>query len=191
MSATVLPVVLAAPLFYFLTLKLRELAIVNYRLEDIAATDSLTQCLNRRAFTNKVNHWLKSDDDAIAATGALLVVDADHFKLVNDRFGHQSGDEALQLIAVTIKCAVRINDYVGRLGGEEFGIFLPDTDPQLATIIAERIRRSIGEAEFMPEGLPWQLTVSVGVVLFTRPMDYSELFKTCRRSALHGQGNGP
>lgn len=178
LAATVLPVVLAAPLFFYLTLKLRELALVNYRLQDVASTDSLTQCLNRRAFTKKVDRWLVTDDDgAAAATGALLIVDADHFKSVNDRFGHQSGDEALKLIAETIKAAVRTNDYVGRLGGEEFGIFLPDTDPQRATVIAERIRLSIAEAGFMPQGLPWHLTVSVGVVLFARPMDYSELFK--------------
>lgn len=177
-AATVLPVVLAGPLFYYMTLKLRELAIVNHRLEDVAATDSLTDCLNRRAFTSKVDHWLGvQDGDDAMATGAFLIVDADHFKEVNDRFGHQSGDEALRLIAGTIKTVVRSQDYVGRLGGEEFGIFLPGTDQQSATVIAERIRKSVADAGFLPQGSQWHLTVSVGVVVFTRPMDFSELFR--------------
>jgi diguanylate cyclase len=177
-SATVLPIVLAGPLFYYLTKKLRELAIVNHRLTDIAATDSLTECLNRRAFTRNVDQWLSHpDDERKVAVGALLIIDADHFKAVNDRFGHQRGDEALKLIAAAIKDVVRSRDSVGRLGGEEFGIFLPDAAPQRAAIVAERVRRAVSEAEFLPDGVRWRLTVSVGAVVFTQPTNFSELFK--------------
>lgn len=178
LSATVLPVVIAAPLFFYLTLKLRELAIVNHRLNDAASTDSLTQCLNRGAFTASVNLWLESTETNVTeATGALLIIDADHFKSVNDRFGHQRGDEALRLISSTIKGVVRTRDLVGRLGGEEFGIFLPDTDPQRANSVAERVRQSIGAIDFAPNGIRWYLTVSVGVVVFRRPIEYADLFK--------------
>ena len=178
LSATVLPVAIAAPLFFYLTLKLRELAIVNHRLTDAASTDSLTQCLNRGAFTSSVNLWLaKANAEESTATGALLIIDADHFKSVNDRFGHQRGDEALKLISSTIKSAVRAKDLVGRLGGEEFGIFIPDTDPQRASAVAERIRQSIAGIDFAPDGMRWYLTVSVGVVVFRRPIEYADLFK--------------
>ena len=175
-SGTLIPVLLAGPLFFFLTLKLRELAIANHKLMDAATTDSLTRCLNRGAFSAHVEATLagaRASEDGRA--GALLVIDADQFKRINDRFGHGNGDEALRLIASAIRSAVGVNDVVGRLGGEEFAVFLveqADFDE-----VAQRVRKAIETIRFMPNGRSWPLTASVGGVTFEAPIPFSELYR--------------
>jgi diguanylate cyclase (GGDEF)-like protein len=178
-SATVLPVILAGPLFFYLTKKLRELAIANHKLALLAATDSLTACLNRGAFSARVDGWLAASDEAgTSASGALLVIDADHFKKINDTHGHDMGDEALKIIANAIQSSVRSGDLVGRLGGEEFGVFLPGASPESAQDVAERVRRSVDSTAFQPAGKRVPLSVSVGCATFVKPVDFSELFRT-------------
>lgn len=108
----------------FLMTKLRELAIAKHDLTILASTDSLTQVLNRGPFTLVVDAYLAKVRAAqLSEPAALLVVDVDHFKRINDRFGHARGDTALKLIAQSIKASVREVDLVGRIGGEEFGFF--------------------------------------------------------------------
>ncbi len=175
-SATILPIVLAGPLFFYLTMKLRELAIANHRLSLAASTDGLTECLNRGAFTSTVEAHLDAGD-ASRSRGALLVIDADQFKRINDRFGHDVGDEALREIAAAIREAARAGDLVGRLGGEEFGVFLPDVGDAEAAEIAERIRKTIHASRFTPDGVHWRLSASVGGAVFDRPIGFSELFR--------------
>lgn len=176
-SATIIPIILAGPLFFFLTAKLRELAIANHRLNDLASTDSLTGCLNRGAFTRVVDGFLERDGEAGPPVGALLVIDADHFKAINDLFGHHRGDEALNLIATAIRTSLRRGDWIGRIGGEEFGVLLPGAGLVEAEDIAERIRRTVNSLEFSGNGQPHDLTVSVGGAAFGRPMNFSELFR--------------
>lgn len=178
-SAAIIPVILAGPLFFYLTLKLRELAIVNHKLAVVASTDSLTACLNRGAFSARVDErLLRAGERKPQGAGALLIIDADHFKTVNDRFGHGQGDEALRIISSAIRASVRAGDLVGRLGGEEFGVFLPGASEENAADVAERIRRVIVEASFMPEGTRCPLSVSVGGAVYDSRIDFSELFRT-------------
>ena len=170
-SATVLPIILAGPLFFLLSLKLRELAIANHRLSDLASLDGLTGCLNRRAFTDRTERRMS------AGGGALLVVDADHFKAINDSFGHDRGDEALRLIAAAIRSVLRSDDAVGRLGGEEFGIYLAAAGRASAAEIAERIRAAVAAVVFIPAGgKRHPLSVSVGCAVHERPAGFRELF---------------
>lgn len=174
----IIPVVVAPPFFYFLLSKLRELAIAHGELMDVASTDPLTACLNRRAFTALVDGYLdRLEQREKEARGALLVLDVDHFKAVNDTFGHDLGDEALKLIAGAIKASVREIDLVARLGGEEFGVFLPGLDPPRTNIVADRIRAAVGDAEFAPSGQPHKLTVSVGGATFDRRATFSDLYR--------------
>ena len=93
---------------------------------------------------------------------SLLILDIDHFKDVNDRFGHLVGDEALRNIAQLLRDTLRDPDTPGRYGGEEFGVVLPDTDAEGASVIAERVRQRIGETAVArkPE---IRCTVSIGV----------------------------
>ena len=172
-----LPIALAAPMLSFLMTKLRELAIAKHELTILASTDSLTQVLNRGAFTLIVDTYLAKVRAAqFSECGALLVVDVDHFKKINDKFGHARGDVALKLIAHSIKASVRDVDLVGRIGGEEFGVFLPRSSKTDALGIAERIRSSIAEVDFRPQGRPEPLSVSVGGASFVRHVAFDDLF---------------
>ena len=170
--AAILPVCLAAPGSYFQFIRHEQLKDAYRQLDLLASTDWLTQCLNRRAFTNAA-----MAKTASGRPGALLVIDADSFKTVNDRFGHDMGDEALQRIAQVIRQSVREGDLVGRLGGEEFGIFLADAAPDLVQQIAERIREDVMDIPFTPGAAPHQLSVSVGVAICEMTAPFAELFR--------------
>ncbi len=172
-----LPIVLAVPLLFFLMSKLRELAIANQKLEVLASTDSLTQVLARGAFTVLVDAYLtKFSQNHGLMRGALLVVDADDFKHINDQFGHSIGDEALRLIAASIRKALRDGDIVGRIGGDEFSIFLPGSTPSQAIAVAERIRESIQLADAQAFGGVRPLSVSIGGTTFSRETSFDALF---------------
>jgi diguanylate cyclase len=173
-----LPLALAVPLLLFFTSKLRELAIANRRLTVFASTDGLTKVMNRAAFETLVEAYLAEVRRAEAAiSGALLIIDADNFKTVNDRYGHDRGDEALIAIAHSISAMLRAPDIVGRLGGEEFGVFLPGASQAQAQTVAERIRDSVSHATFAPSGAPHQLSVSVGGAAFRRRLPFGDLFR--------------
>ncbi len=190
-SATVLPIILAGPLFFYLTLKLRELAIANHRLGDIASRDALTGCLNRGAFTATVSAWLANRRRAHDATGgAFLILDADCFKSINDRFGHQEGDTALQLIAAAVKSSVRASDVVGRLGGEEFGVLLPDAGAAKAEEIANRIARAVENAAREHAAGRYELTVSTGCAIFTETLCYRAIFAVADRKLYEAKRAG-
>jgi diguanylate cyclase len=174
-----LPIALAAPMIGLLMSKLRELSIAKHELTILASTDSLTAVLNRGAFTMIVDGYLdRVQSTQLAGPGALLIVDVDHFKQVNDIFGHDRGDVALKLIAKSIQDSVRDVDLVGRIGGEEFGVFLPGSSVADANQVAERIRASIDEADFRPEGARQHLSVSIGGATFLQYVPFDELFHT-------------
>ncbi|WP_414832080.1 GGDEF domain-containing protein [Afifella sp. YEN Y35] len=182
-SSAVVAFILAAPSFFYLSLKLRQLAKTNHRLNTIASLDGLTGCLTRRAFSSLVDDWLHGvgnpgetkDSLENRRPGTLLVIDADRFKSINDRFGHQCGDEALCVIAAAIRSSMRIDDIVGRLGGEEFGVFLPGTVD--AGEIAERIRRKVETISFAPQECPHQLTVSIGGASVSGGSTFNHLYR--------------
>jgi diguanylate cyclase (GGDEF)-like protein len=147
----IIPLLIAPPCFFYLLSKLRQLAIAHDQLIIIASTDVLTSCLNRVAFTTMVDACLERvDRQKRRREGALLVIDVDHFKAVNDSFGQDTGDEALKIIVRSIRSTLRDVDPVGRMGGEEFSVFLPGTHPDSAEIVAERIRSTVKAANFRP-----------------------------------------
>jgi diguanylate cyclase len=186
-----IPLLLAPPLFFYLLYKLRELAIAHHELLEVASTDGLTSCLNRQAFTILVEAYLERTARlATRGEGALMVIDVDHFKAVNDRFGHASGDEALRMISDEIKENVRENDLVGRIGGEEFGVFLPGADRREAGVVAERIRASVNAAMFSPQGGPVRLSVSVGATVYSARASFKEMFKIADECLYVAKNNG-
>jgi diguanylate cyclase (GGDEF)-like protein len=194
---TIIPLILAPPFFYLLLSRMRLLAIAHTELMTVAATDSLTSLLNRRAFTEMVDGYMKRVEEAEKAAtgsapgvGALLVIDVDYFKDVNDRFGHDRGDEALKLIAGAISGVVRETDLVGRLGGEEFCVFIPGQLPESASATAERIRRAVAETEFAPGGARYELSVSVGGVAFNHSYPFSDLYRRADERLYAAKRNG-
>jgi len=178
MVAVVMPILLGGPMMFYLTLRHEQLRHANKQLERLAATDWLTTCLNRGAFTTQVLQDLdrhNAGPDGVG--GSLLIIDADDFKGVNDRFGHQQGDAALRMIADAIRVSVRDTDLVGRLGGEEFGVYLTGTDLDTTDQVAERIRLAISRLQFSPSGLLHPLSVSIGGATFTLRADYNDLYR--------------
>jgi len=188
-----LPLLLAPPLLLFFTSKLRELAIAHHELSIVASKDSLTSVLNRGAFTTLVDAYLnQAREQERNTSGALLVVDADNFKAINDSYGHDRGDEALRIIARSIAGILRSADLVGRIGGEEFGVFLPGSTVPQAEAVAERIRKIVNDAEFVPDGHRRCLSVSVGGAVFERRLMFNELFRLADQqlyTAKHGGRN--
>ena len=130
----------------------------------LATIDSLTGLVNRRAF------FERTDSARLLATRlrspiSLMMIDIDHFKRLNDRFGHATGDEALCVFAATARQALRDHDIMGRLGGEEFALVLPGTDMEGALQAAERLRSAIAAAVLPTSGNQYSMTVSIGVVV--------------------------
>lgn len=175
--ALCMPTALGGPILLFLQMRSAQLREANRKLELLASTDWLTDCLNRRAFTSRVSSSLGQTD----GYGTLLVVDADHFKTVNDRFGHERGDEVLQLIAGAIRDSVRDGDLVGRIGGEEFGVFLRDAGHDVASGAAERIRAAVNALFVTSEGIAQRLSVSIGGAVCAGDSGFSELFRIADR----------
>ena len=145
-----------------------KVQLLNAELEQMALTDYLTNLYNRRYFMQHGAEEIKRANRNKQPL-ALLMLDIDDFKNVNDRCGHEAGDWALQQVAAALKASLRDTDIIGRLGGEEFGILLPNTPLHAAALLAERIRQSIAYMLLqMPEGaLISSITVSVGAAAFT------------------------
>ncbi|MEO9788761.1 MAG: GGDEF domain-containing protein [Aurantimonas coralicida] len=188
--AVVLPIILAGPLFVYLSLQLRDLRLLNRQLKIVAAHDCLTTLFNRGAFTEQVEAQLQCTG-ANGRPGALFLIDADFFKSINDRYGHATGDRALKAIALQLQDTVRKGDIIGRLGGEEFGVLLADVDPLLAKEIAERMREAVATMELSsPEGKPVPVSVSIGGVIFDRPVGYSYLYQEADNRLYEAKARG-
>jgi len=185
-----LPSVLAGPLLYLLLSRIRALAIAHEAMAVMATTDSLTGILNRGAFTMLVEAYLaKAQQASSDSSGSLLVIDADYFKSINDRYGHAKRDEALRHIADSIQTALRPADLVGRVGGEEFAVFLPATSSAQAANVAERIRLAISELPF-PGETERLLSVSIGGVNFYNEGRFDRLFQIADECLYIAKGGG-
>ena len=134
------------------------------QVDRLATTDGLTGLLNRRHFFALATHELAlSRRRAAPLTAAML--DIDHFKQINDRYGHPVGDQVIVTVAQRLTATVRGTDLLGRYGGEEFAVVLPDTDGDGSTILAERLRVVIGDRPIDTDAGPLTVTVSIGVGL--------------------------
>jgi len=140
-----------------------ERAALLARLEAQALSDELTGLPNRRAWIEE----LQRVQAAIRRNGqpaAVAILDIDHFKRVNDTFGHPGGDQALRALAKIFRAALRGEDFLARIGGEEFALVLRGADAATAEAIAERMRREVEKASILlPEGGHLHMTVSIGV----------------------------
>ncbi len=137
----------------------RQLLVARKEAEELSLRDSLTGLLNRRAFMPLVEYELQRRN-RFGSVASLMVADIDHFKRVNDTYGHDTGDVVLQEVAKAIQGAIRGTDTLARWGGEEFIVLLPDTDEQSGFVLAEKIRRSVAELRF--RSCP-SVTISVGL----------------------------
>lgn len=128
----------------------------------LAMTDSLTQIPNRRALMDYAGHALARRN---ASPLALLMIDVDNFKLINDTHGHPAGDKVLKKIASLLAGRLRGHDFLGRYGGEEFCVIAPDTDADGAMTLAEHLRVAISSASFAIKSGELSVTISIGISL--------------------------
>ncbi|TBU96006.1 GGDEF domain-containing protein [Stutzerimonas kirkiae] len=139
-----------------------QLQAANRELQRLSSTDRLTGLYNR-------GHWeerLRQECARYGRSGghaSLVMFDIDHFKRINDTFGHQTGDTVIRRVADVVRMTVRESDVAGRYGGEEFAVLLPETDLDGALIFAERLREAVQAQEVSYEGQAVRFTISLGI----------------------------
>jgi len=158
-----------------------ENVINNERLKHIGLTDPLTGVNNRRYVERRLLEEIVRSQRQRNALSCMYI-DIDHFKQINDRIGHQAGDEVLRGVAGRIKAELRLSDAFGRFGGEEFVVLLIDAELEDARSVAERIRLSIAEQALMlSNGEKLDVTVSIGVAALIQPEAGEPAEKTAQR----------
>jgi diguanylate cyclase (GGDEF)-like protein len=140
--------------------RLNTLQRENEQLWELSFRDALTGLFNRR-YSQEVGAMLFARAKRYGEQLHVLMLDIDRFKLVNDKLGHPVGDEVLKAVAAILANQVRTSDVATRYGGEEFLVFLIQTEPEVVQFIANRIRDAVSAYPF--PGVPWQLTISIGV----------------------------
>jgi len=165
--------------------KQAELLSMNATLVELSETDKLTGLKNRRYFQEKLEEQL-SNNEKSASPFSLFILDIDHFKKVNDTFGHQVGDEVLAQLAQLLKNQARSLDIVARYGGEEFVVILPETDQNEAKAIAEQLRQAVEQAK-------WQtgrITVSVGIATAIKTDNETTILQRADKALYASKENG-
>ena len=161
-----------------------ELEKANNQLEIISKTDGLTGLLNRKSWedilTKEFEREIRYNEDC-----SLIIFDIDHFKKVNDNYGHPAGDEVIRQTAEIVKQSVRETDISGRYGGEEYVILLPHTAIDAAFVLAERIRRKVAAKAAYYEGQVIEYTVSLGVAAFHSSLKTATHWIDCADQALY------
>jgi diguanylate cyclase (GGDEF)-like protein len=135
---------------------------INDELSRLAMLDPLTGVFNRRTFEERAQHVIAKAADEISPL-SLLAVDIDHFKHVNDEFGHEGGDEALRLVVALMRETLAEGQILSRIGGEEFAVLLPGADESEAATTAERLRRHLESSAVNVDGRQLFLKISAGV----------------------------
>ena len=160
----------------------------NNELE--AGRDVLTRLLNRKflpVVLGKEIHFSRQRNSHFA----LLAMDIDHFKQVNDQHGHEAGDMVLQQIAAILTNSSRGGDYIFRMGGEEFLVLLVDTQPADALTMAEKLRKIVAQERFrLPQDKSLQLTISVGVASYRGHPDYQQLLRQADDALYQAKNTG-
>jgi diguanylate cyclase (GGDEF)-like protein len=169
----------------------RELRVKNQQLEDLltkfrilASTDELTGLFNRRRFFEELDREI-SRCQRYGSNLALLIIDADDFKHINDAYGHQAGDEVLRSLGKLLGNSFRRTDIVARYGGEEFAILLPETDLREAVEVADRFRQEVQAGVCIARGVPIPVTISAGVAVVTPETASAETLIRAADAALY------
>jgi diguanylate cyclase (GGDEF)-like protein len=156
----------------------------------IAQVDHLTGALTRRGFVDQAEKEMERARRYGRAT-SLVMLDVDHFKRVNDTYGHAVGDQALQQIVRIAEATLRPSDLFGRLGGEEFALLLPETNGAAAVIAAERLRREIAEHPMLlPDGSTLRITASFGVAELSTSTSSLTAWLACADTMLYAAKSG-
>jgi diguanylate cyclase (GGDEF)-like protein len=158
-------------------------------MRDLALTDELTKLPNRRHVLTFADEQLKT-----ARAGgkgfAVLALDIDHFKRINDTYGHDAGDVVLKRVADVCRRALRSHDRMGRIGGEEFLVVLPESDATTAAEVAERLRSAVEQIAFDDIAPNLHITISIGVTEWKSADDFSSIVKRADDSLYRAKEGG-
>ncbi len=177
-------VIVGGPFTAFFFFMLMQQVRLQRKLSALSRKDGLTGINNRRTFIEMTNRRRQT-----SPIGALFLLDADHFKKINDTCGHQTGDTCLETIAYALRRNLRENDVVGRIGGEEFAIFLCDATLVQARAIGERLTKPIA-FQGPPDNPHLTVTLSVGVVIADETHELDELFNLADRALYRAKEEG-
>lgn len=158
----------------------RELQVLMKELKEMAITDYLTKLYNRRYFMEKLHEYVESD----CTEFALILFDVDNFKNINDTYGHNAGDMVLVSISNIFRLILREEDTISRWGGEEFLVFLPGVDMDMAMRTANKLRNEVEKYTFIFEGVYFHCTITGGVIKYD-PEISVERNITCADQALY------
>lgn len=159
------------------------------QLQYQANTDVLTGLPNRRNFFERLKEEHNRTNRA-HNNGALMMLDIDHFKKVNDKYGHLAGDQVLRTVADTIRKTIRQTDFPGRVGGEEFAVMLPDTSIGSAQQLAERLRKQIEGAITLIDDTQVSVTISIGLAAITPETDVADTFQSADQALYQAKAAG-
>ena len=172
----------------------RELALLESRrtaehFEQLASYDSLTQAYNRRMFMIRANEEL-SQCRRNGQAFSLLSIDLDHFKQINDTYGHAGGDEALRYVSRCVRTALRDFDAFGRIGGEEFAIALSGVNQEQAIVISNRLREIVADGTIEHEGKSFSVTLSGGVTTASESDSLESMFQSADVALYEAKNSG-
>jgi diguanylate cyclase len=169
---------------------LAELHRANDDLQKLATTDALTGLLNRRAADRRLSaEWQRAR--RLRHGAAMVLLDIDHFKEINDRYGHPAGDAALRQLACVIQSVMREMDFAARYGGEEFLIVLPETGELGAHAFAERLREEVAASPVQHEDARFHMHISLGVaVALDEEANYERWFTRADRALYRAKQGG-
>lgn len=166
-----------------------ELVKLNEQLEEYAIKDPLTKLYNRRMMLTKFDEEIsrcKRKNDVFS----VILLDIDHFKQVNDNYGHNFGDEVLKIFSNLLMNSKRLEDFVARWGGEEFLLILPHTNGKGAYAVAQRIKEKVSEYEYFYNDEKLHITATFGIAEFNKDDTSEKIIKKADYALYYGKENG-
>ena len=158
------------------------------RIENLAQTDSLTGLFNPRMF-NELWQREHSAAERDRGTYALLMIDMDKLKDINDAFGHEAGNSAITLVAQCLQRSIRNTDHAARFGGDEFAVLLPGASPEMAEAVVKRVRHNVYKTTLDLRSRMIRCSVSIGVVNYPQGLArHARAFEHCRPQDVSRQG---
>lgn len=185
-GAVLVPLLIGIPAFLYVGIMREQLRRYRRALTRAASHDVVTDFFNGTAFSSMIERRATQAQLAGQRHGAFLIVEVGRLREINARFGLSWSEEALKLVAATIRASIRSGDLVGRIGANEFGVFLPGAGEEQALAVGERIRAGVNAAYFTPANEAGMLEVRVGGVVFENDLSFDDMFRATEQLLAEG-----